>query len=232
MGRPSTITDEALLAVAAELFQEHGMRVTTADVAARAGVSEGVIFKRFRSKNELFQRAMQAALEAQSELMPALDAPVGTGDIRETLTQLCWGMIERYRVVVPLVVTAVHHAPEGCRPPDMDSEEPMPIRWHRRLRTFLQAEMDAGQIRAANADVLARVLAGTCWNYVHFDVSMPGKMPLDAEVFVQGLVDLVLRGVAAAPATASPSPAPRPTSRPATARGTRSPSARTLGRRS
>ncbi len=231
MGRPATITDEALLAVAAEVFQEHGMRATTAEVAQRAGVSEGVVFKRFRSKNELFQRAMQAALEAQAACMPKLEALVGQGEVRESLARLCWSMIERYRVVVPLVLTAVHHAPEGCRPPDMDSEEPMPIRWHRRLRGFLQAEMDLGRIRAANADVLSRILAGTCWNYVHFDVSMPGKMPLDAEIFVQGLVDLVLRGVAAPASPPSPAPRPASSSR-TTSRTARSLSARTVGGRS
>ena len=50
-GRPPTITSERLLDVARDVFLECGIRATTQDVAERAGVSEGVLFHRFKSKD-------------------------------------------------------------------------------------------------------------------------------------------------------------------------------------
>src|SRR3954470_13263750 len=58
-GRPPTIDFERLLAVAREVFLERGIRATTLEVAQRAGVSEGSLFHRFKTKDALFRAAMR-----------------------------------------------------------------------------------------------------------------------------------------------------------------------------
>ncbi len=58
MGRPRTISDDAILEAARAVFMRDGTQATTAGVAREAGVSEGTIFKRFRTKTELFQTAL------------------------------------------------------------------------------------------------------------------------------------------------------------------------------
>ena len=58
MARPTSIKDETIVAAAREVFLERGIQATTAEVAERAGVSEGSVFKRFKTKSELFRAAM------------------------------------------------------------------------------------------------------------------------------------------------------------------------------
>src|SRR6478609_5715637 len=57
-GRPPTIDSQRLLSVARDVFLERGIRATTLEVAERAGVSEGALFHRFKSKEALFSAAM------------------------------------------------------------------------------------------------------------------------------------------------------------------------------
>src|SRR5512142_548327 len=58
MTRRKTISDEELLAVARRVFREQGHTATTREVARQAGISEGVLYQRFGSKEHLFFAAM------------------------------------------------------------------------------------------------------------------------------------------------------------------------------
>src|SRR5688500_10949650 len=55
VARPKTITDERLLAAAAQVIARKGPGFTIADVAARAEVSVGTVAQRFGSKSGLLQ---------------------------------------------------------------------------------------------------------------------------------------------------------------------------------
>ena len=57
--RPRHIDDATLLAAAREVFVEKGAAATTREVARRAGVSEGVLFQRYRTKADLFFAALE-----------------------------------------------------------------------------------------------------------------------------------------------------------------------------
>jgi AcrR family transcriptional regulator len=59
MPRPVSIQDEVILRAARETFLAKGLDATTSEIAVKAGVSHGIIFKRFKTKQALFQRAMQ-----------------------------------------------------------------------------------------------------------------------------------------------------------------------------
>ena len=58
MARKKTITDEAILAAAREVFSQRGFSAPTRDIARSAGISEGVLFQRYRTKADLFFAAM------------------------------------------------------------------------------------------------------------------------------------------------------------------------------
>ena len=61
-GRPREArTDRAILRAALELIAEQGVhRFRTDDVAGRAGVGKGAIYRRYRSKDELVTAAIAA----------------------------------------------------------------------------------------------------------------------------------------------------------------------------
>jgi AcrR family transcriptional regulator len=58
MGRRKTITDQQLLDAAREVFTAGGFGASTKSVARAAAISEGVLFQRFHTKEELFLAAM------------------------------------------------------------------------------------------------------------------------------------------------------------------------------
>ncbi|MEV8436210.1 helix-turn-helix domain-containing protein [Actinosynnema sp. NPDC051121] len=89
MARPKTITDERLLAAAAEVIGRKGPGFTVADVAERAGVSVGTVAGRFGSKSGLLQaltrqttagneRRMREAAAAQADPADGLRAALLT----------------------------------------------------------------------------------------------------------------------------------------------------------
>jgi AcrR family transcriptional regulator len=70
--------DEALLEAARQVLGEDGVHATVAAIAARAGVGIGTLYRRYRTKEELFQRLCSIALEeyliAAQEGLAAEDA--------------------------------------------------------------------------------------------------------------------------------------------------------------
>jgi AcrR family transcriptional regulator len=70
--------DEALLRAAREVLAEDGVHASVATIAARAGVGIGSLYRRYRTKQELFQRlctiALREYLTAAEEAL-AIDDP-------------------------------------------------------------------------------------------------------------------------------------------------------------
>ena len=86
MSRPRTIDDAQILDVARKIFLERGMRASTASIARAAGVSEGTIFKRFDTKQELFFASM--GLPRPIEAARLLAGRAGRGDVRTHLVEI------------------------------------------------------------------------------------------------------------------------------------------------
>jgi len=69
MTRPKTITDEEILAVARSAFRARGHAVTTREIAENAGISEGILYQRFGSKDDLFFASMAPSAPDVEELL-------------------------------------------------------------------------------------------------------------------------------------------------------------------
>jgi AcrR family transcriptional regulator len=70
--------DLALLEAAREVLAEHGVHASVAAIAARAGVGIGSLYRRYRTKEELFQRLCTIALHdylVAAEEALAMDDP-------------------------------------------------------------------------------------------------------------------------------------------------------------
>lgn len=81
MARPKTITDERLLAAAAEVIGRKGPGFTVADVAERAGVSVGTVAGRFGSKSGLLQAlTRQTTAENERRMRAAAAAATDPAD--------------------------------------------------------------------------------------------------------------------------------------------------------
>jgi AcrR family transcriptional regulator len=83
---------EAILAAARRVFARSGLAATrTGDIAAEAGVSQGLLYHYFQTKDALFTEVVEAALRGTSELTGA--ARQASGSAWERLCNLCQQMV-------------------------------------------------------------------------------------------------------------------------------------------
>lgn len=205
MARPPSIKDETIIAAAREVFLERGIQATTAEVAERAGVSEGSIFKRFKTKDELFRAAMAENVPTPPWAQ-SLPGRAGQGDLRETLFALGMEIIAFFRTIMPLALMAWSNpAPNGL-PIPLAGPNPPPMRALKQLTGFFEAEMRAGRLRRHDPEVVARSYLGGLHGFVFFELlyQANGELPLAAETYVRGHVNLLLTG--AEPASAGSAP--------------------------
>ncbi|MFO0692142.1 MAG: helix-turn-helix domain-containing protein [Polyangiales bacterium] len=200
MARVASIRDEDILAAARRVFLARGILATTAEVAADAGVSEALVFKRFRTKANLFRRALEAGFEA-SPWQRALTERVGQGDVRDELAVAALEAIRFLRVILPLTMMAWSNPGPSGLPEIFTEPNPPPLRALGQLTAYLEAEMAIGRIRPQDADIVARTLAGAVFHYVYFESIFRAQqlLPVPEESFVRGLVELLWPGLAPRP---------------------------------
>jgi AcrR family transcriptional regulator len=198
MARPVTIKDETILEAARAVFLERGILGTTAEVAERAGVSEGTVFNRFKTKLELFHAAMRPQLEEPGWLR-TLGSRVGKGDLRQNLVELGGEIIAFFRTVLPFMMMSWSN-PSGV-PAHFLGPNPPPIRGLKLLTGYFEAEMRARRLRRHDPEVVARTFVGALQNYVFFEILLKAneELPLAEEVFLRGLVNLLWNGAAPRP---------------------------------
>jgi TetR/AcrR family transcriptional repressor of mexJK operon len=145
---------ERLLAAATEVFLEHGYGASVEMLVQRAGVARQTFYNHFENKESLFAEAMRHCI---SEVTVPLDAHAG--DVRETLLQ--FGRAYRARVLSPQsiakfrIITA-----QAQRFPELTGEDYAQGlgKMLKRVARFLQAAMDAGQLRRDDAEFAAEML--------------------------------------------------------------------------
>lgn len=195
MARPRTITDERLLEAARELFLEQGFSATTSAIARRAEVSEGTLFKRFSTKEELFAAAM--GLREYARWREDLRTRVGEGEVRRNLERAVLAQIEEARRITPrlMAVLARGHDPEHnpllteitqSLGQDLDA-----------LSQYLQAEIALGRLRPHDTRLAATTLLGAVGHYLQGQHLQPAPPGQEVEVgrFVRGLLDLLWPGL-------------------------------------
>jgi AcrR family transcriptional regulator len=196
MARPVSIKSETIIEAARQVFLERGIQATTAEVAARAGISEGSIFKRYKSKIDLFRAAMGEHLD-EPDWMRELVARVGRGAVEENLFEVGMSVIAFFRKLMPLVMMSWSNpAPNGL-PAPLAGPNPPPMRAIKQLAGFFEAEMRRGRLRHHDPEIVARAFLGGLHNYVFLEVlyRANNELPLAPETFVRGLVQLLWSGI-------------------------------------
>ncbi len=197
MARTASIRDETILKAAREVFLSRGIQATTAEVAERAGISEGTIFNRFKSKDELFRAAMLSH-GADIPWVASLAERAGKGRVRDHMIEVGLQIIDFFRVLMPLMMMSwSNRGPDGL-PHMLTQPDPPPVVAMRKLMAYFDAEIRAGRIRKTSPAVLARTYVGGLQNFVFFELLLAGRepSPLGAEEFVRGHVGVLWAGIA------------------------------------
>jgi AcrR family transcriptional regulator len=198
-GRPQVITNERLLELAREVFLESGIRATTAEVAKRAGVSEGTVFHRFKSKDALFRAAMRFNPEELPAPVLALTATAGTGDLRANLLAFATRMLDVGRIALPVLMMSWSNPTGEYSLEKMSERGEGYRRAFRGIRGFFEAELRAGRLGDIDSELFARVFMGSLHHYCMSELFLvnQGGRQLSPAAFAEGLVDMLLSAVAA-----------------------------------
>lgn len=212
MARPTVIRDEQILDAARIVFLERGVLATTAEVAQRAQVSEGSLFKRFKTKAELFRVAMGFDLEDVPRTMAELESRAGHDSVEENLVVAALSLLQFFDRVLPLMMMQLSNPKmaSGCQIPGYEGQVPPPLRAQAHLAAYLEAERAIGRVGELDAQVVARAFLGAMSTHVFYENLAKGSegAPLDAERYARGYVRTLAGGLLPRPA-ASAQPAPR-----------------------
>ncbi len=152
MGRRKRLDDSEILAIARDVFIREGFGASTRAIAQQAGVSETVLFQRFRTKPELFFAAMvPAAPDLHAILISRTRSEEPSGRLEEIVVRV----LAYFREITPVLLPLVSH-------PDFDYESfterypEAPLgQLVEGLRTWLSGLEQSGALSAGSADILA-----------------------------------------------------------------------------
>jgi AcrR family transcriptional regulator len=200
MARPVSIDEESLLLAAREVFLAKGISATTADIAERAGVSEGILFHRYGSKQALFSAAMRPNPDGFFEKLNLAER-VGQGELEASLSEIALALVAFLRGVMPCIMMAWSNRGESGLPSNLEAPNPPPIRVIRELARYFEAEIRAGRMRRVDPEIMARAFVGGLMQYVFIETlgAVHGELPLPAEMYVRGLVDVLMKGIVETP---------------------------------
>lgn len=158
MGRVKTVSDAKLLEIARRAFVKEGFSASTKTIARRAGVSEGVLFQRFTTKQDLFFAAM---IPPPADLNEIFHHPSASGF--DLFTQVTLAMLDYFRTTLPVFIPLMSYPSFrfeefAKRHPD----SPM-VTLRRRLVEFMVAQQQTGAIGPVNPGAAALV----AWSIAH-----------------------------------------------------------------
>jgi AcrR family transcriptional regulator len=174
-GRPSAGGREAILAAALTLLRERGIaRVTSREVAARAGVSEASVFYHYKDRAGLLQAVFEQGLQPLRAL--ALGGPLTGTDLHDVLTVLGSTVEEFLDQALPVMAAAQSDAALRDALAAYITEEDLgPHRGVQALGDYLAAEQAAGRVRAGvDARAVAMMFVGSCYTRAS-QRQMPGQ---------------------------------------------------------
>ena len=194
MARPVSIPDEQILEAARAVFTEKGPRATTAEIAARAGVSEGILFKRYGNKAGLHRVAMSSDVAGewvQREMRA--QAPLRS---QKDLERFIHWQVDVLRDVVPVMAMAwASRAQTDAVPTDLSGPHPAPRVAIETLAGMLREEMAAGHLPSGNADALAQIVTGSVWYFVFLDLLLGSTGGIDEDTLARELARRVVIGL-------------------------------------
>lgn len=195
-GRPQSISAETILDAAGTVFRERGHAATTAEIAARAGVSEGILFHRYKNKETLLAAVIHREGEPPLVLREII-ARAGRGSLPANVRTIVEAVLDSVIRVHPLFelgisssTPAAFHASILASP-----EKPAPVRMVELISRYFEAEAGAGRVRQVDTVCVARAVMGACMDYTHSERFLASKP--DRNGFIRGMVDFVLHGIAA-----------------------------------
>jgi AcrR family transcriptional regulator len=203
MPRPVSIQDDVILRAAREIFLEKGWDATTSEIAAKAGVSHGIIFKRFKTKQSLFQSAMQEQSDWGQAIPQLLKTSLGQKEVETTLVELGSIFVEKFLLLIPALMMSWSNRPENLSEAEQaaavgKTRAERALQSVKTIAAFLEAENRLGRIRNTDFYVVAQAFVGALWHHAFLQVMLgEGRStPAKERRYVKRLVKAIWSGIA------------------------------------
>jgi len=203
MPRPVSIQDDVILRAAREIFLEKGWDATTSEIAAKAGVSHGIIFKRFKTKQALFQSAMQERSDWGQTIPGLLNSSLGRKDVEMTLVELGSLFVEKFLMLIPTLMMAWSNKQDTDNPAESAAaankeRARRALQAVKTIAAYLEAEYRLGRIRETDFEVIAQAFVGALWHHAFLQVMLTDGKPESAKErrYVRRLVKAMWSGIA------------------------------------
>ena len=190
VARPTVIDETAILDAAREAFLERGFSVPTSEIAKRAGVSEGSIFKRYGTKAQLFSAALELPRVIPWKSM--VEERFSRPDTKQAMTEIGVEVLKFYRNYMGQMLKIHAHLKEIMH--IESTEAPPPIQALNTLTEFFTQQSKQNLIDAAHPEAVTRMFIGSIVNYAFFEI-MFQYTPTPAEEYIEQIVDTLWAGV-------------------------------------
>jgi AcrR family transcriptional regulator len=195
-----TEKQKGILAAATELFAEKGYAATsTSEIAKKAGVAEGTIFRHYKSKKDLL-------LTIVSPTMMKVIGPVVKKDINKVLDQdfntfedfiraMVSNRIEFVKNNIPLLRVVIQELPfhEELK---KQAIEHIGNDVFERLREIVRHFQAKGQIIDMHPDTIIRVVASSIFSYIITSYVILPEVDWDEEVEIERIIQVLTNGIA------------------------------------
>ena len=190
MGRHKTISDDDVLRIARDLFRTRGHAATTRQIAKAAGISEGVLYQRFGSKDALFFAAMHARGPDIEQLLGP-EQPVG--DARNYLCTVLRRLGEYFAEVIPLALRVMMHP--SFEPASLSRTTPGgPVELREGLAKRLASLARRKRLKVSDEIVLARLLLSLAHDWA-LQIALTHRPAAPNDRRLEGYVDTLWDGL-------------------------------------
>ena len=190
MGRPKTISDDDLLAIAREVFTTHGAFGSTKDIATRAGISEAALFKRFATKAQLFMAAM---VPPSPGIEPVLARAAAAKTGQEGIHMVAQALLDYFRIAIPVILPLVAQSQYGSTAtPNFQTSPATGLL--KAVAAYVKAEHTRGRLHTDDPQASAGILVSSMHSIALFEIMgfHGGAMPKAA---VKALINAMWTGM-------------------------------------
>ena len=188
---------QQIIEAAMELFAKKGFSgTTTRDLAAQAGVNEAIIFRHFKTKEELYSAIIEHKVgQHRNTQREELDRLAGASDDQKFFEAVGRTFLERHEADTTFLRLLLFSALEGHQLSDMFASS---MADRHPLANYIQQRIDEGAFRPVNAQLAARGLLGMFASFVLWQqiFGFRGKHPHESDEVVRTFVSIFLNGVA------------------------------------
>jgi AcrR family transcriptional regulator len=202
MPRPVSIQDDVILRAAREIFLAKGLDATTSEIAAKAGVSHGIIFKRFKTKQALFQSAMQEQSDWGQTIAELLNSGVGRNEVQTTLCDVGFVFVQKFLTLIPTLMMSWSNKPDEVSDAEQaasvgKARAAQALKAVKTIAAYLEAESRLGRIRNIDFEVVAQAFVGALWHHSFLQVMLGGGKtgPAKGRRYVKQLVQSLWLGL-------------------------------------